>query len=199
MVGEGMRLSKKDEEGLSTIGEEGSGEGAAYVEGQWGGGSAVSEKGGCGLMVVEEGGCGFFAPNAKNSHSGKRSWWKKFFFDDEGNWLGLKDEDILEEEESEGSSEEEVSEGEKFEAWKRRAEAIIELREAQADLRNQENRRWEDWLVDETNDVNSSSWDQDWNDRPGKSREDALENPSELIPERGLVKSLRDFSLGDRR
>ncbi|PSS01575.1 Chloroplast envelope membrane protein [Actinidia chinensis var. chinensis] len=137
-----------------------------------------------------------FAPNAKNSHSGKRSWWKKFFFDDEGNWLGLKDEDILEEEESEGSSEEEVSEGEKFEAWKRRAEAIIELREAQADLRNQENRRWEDWLVDETNDVNSSSWDQDWNDRPGKSREDALENPSELIPERGLVKSLRDLVLG---
>ncbi|PSR85189.1 Kinesin-like protein [Actinidia chinensis var. chinensis] len=134
-----------------------------------------------------------FAPNVKNSHSRKRSWWKKFFFDDEGNWLGLKDDDILEGEEFDGSSEQELSEGEKFEAWKRRAEAIIELREAQADLRNQENCRWEDWLVDETNDVNSSSWE---NDRHGKSREDAQEDPSELILERGLVKSLRDLVLG---
>ncbi|GFZ21621.1 CemA-like proton extrusion protein-like protein [Actinidia rufa] len=85
-----------------------------------------------------------FAPNVKNSHSRKRSWWKKFFFNDEGNWLGLKDDDILEGEEFDGSSGQELSEGEKFEAWKRRAEAIIELREAQADLRNQENCRWED-------------------------------------------------------
>lgn len=134
-------------------------------------------------------------PNAKNSHSRKRNWWK-FFFDDDGNWLGLKDEDMLEEDNSDSSSQEELSEGEKFEAWKRRAEAIIELREAQEDMRNQENRRWEDWLVEETNDFDTSSWDQDWNNGLGKSREDVMADPSEMIPQRGLVKSLRDLVLG---
>ncbi|KAL7263350.1 hypothetical protein ACSBR1_001509 [Camellia fascicularis] len=134
-------------------------------------------------------------PNAKNSHSRKRSWWK-FFFEDDGNWLGLKDEDMLEEDNSDSSSQEELSEGEKFEAWKRRAEAIIELREAQEDMRNQENRRWEDWLVEETNDFDTSSWDQDWNNGLGKSREDVMADPSEMIPQRGLVKSVRDLVLG---
>lgn len=134
-------------------------------------------------------------PNAKNSHSRKRNWWK-FFFDDDGNWLGLKDEDMLEEDNSDSSSQEELSEGEKFEAWKRRAEAIIELREAQEDMRNQENRRWEDWLVEETNDFDTSSWDQDWNNGLGKSREDVMADPSEMIPQRGLVKSVRDLVLG---
>ncbi|XP_028067125.1 uncharacterized protein LOC114269946 [Camellia sinensis] len=136
-----------------------------------------------------------FPPNAKNSYSRKRNWWK-FFFEDDGNWLGLKDEDMLEEDNSDSSSQEELSEGEKFEAWKRRAEAIIELREAQDDMRNQENRRWEDWLVEETNDFDTSSWDQDWNNGLGKSREDVMADPSEMIPQRGLVKSVRDLVLG---
>ncbi|KAI6693785.1 hypothetical protein NL676_021495 [Syzygium grande] len=39
--------------------------------------------------------------------------------------------------------------GDKFEAWKRRAEAIVEPREAQQDSRNEESRMWEDWLVDD--------------------------------------------------
>ncbi|MCI48128.1 chloroplast envelope membrane protein-like, partial [Trifolium medium] len=43
----------------------------------------------------------------------------------------------------------ELSADEKFEAWKQRAEAIIELREAQEDTRNQEARKWEDWLLEE--------------------------------------------------
>ncbi|KAL6977927.1 hypothetical protein U1Q18_026714 [Sarracenia purpurea var. burkii] len=137
-----------------------------------------------------------FTPNVKNSHPRKRSWWKKFFFDDDGNWFGLKDEDMLEGEEYDSSSEEELSEGEKFEAWKRRAEAIVELREAQEDMRNEESRRWEDWLVDETNNTNSSSWDQDSTDGHGKSRNDVWADASEMIPERGLVKSVRDLVLG---
>lgn len=51
--------------------------------------------------------------------------------------LGMKDEEMVEEVEEEfvSSSEEvELSEGEKFEEWKRRAEAIMELREAREDF-----------------------------------------------------------------
>ncbi|XP_059460943.1 chloroplast envelope membrane protein isoform X2 [Corylus avellana] len=136
-------------------------------------------------------------PNAKKNsrHSRKRSWWKKFFFEEEGNWLGLKDDDMLEDQ-SEGSSDEQLSEGDKFEAWKRRAEAIIELREAQEDMMNEESRRWEDWLVDGTNNANGPSWSQDWDNGVGESREDVRADPTEMVPERGLAESVRDLVLG---
>uniref|UniRef100_A0A803ND98 Chloroplast envelope membrane protein n=1 Tax=Chenopodium quinoa TaxID=63459 RepID=A0A803ND98_CHEQI len=71
----------------------------------------------------------------------------------DGNWLGLREEDLEEfEEESkievEGSDKgERDSEKEKFEAWKNQAEALIELREAQEGIKNEENRNWDDWLV----------------------------------------------------
>ncbi|KAG5564798.1 hypothetical protein RHGRI_000865 [Rhododendron griersonianum] len=135
----------------------------------------------------------------KNSHSGNKSWWQKFFFQDGGNWLGKEDEDMVEGEAFYSSGEDELSEGEKFEEWKRRAEAIMELREAQEDMRNEENRSWEDWVVDETNDASSSSssWDGgDWNDRHEKWREDVRADPSQMIPRRGLVEYVRDFVEG---
>lgn len=131
-------------------------------------------------------------PNAKKKHPKKKSWWRKFFLEDDGNWLGLKDEDMLDGLESEGlGSDDELSENEKFEAWKRRAEAIMELREAQEDIKNEENRSWDDWLVDGTVDLgNGSSWVQ------GESEDNMLEDPNDLIPGRGLVKSVRDMVLG---
>lgn len=134
-------------------------------------------------------------PNAKKKHSKKKSWWRKFFLEDDGNWLGLKDEDMLDGLESEGlGSDDELSEDEKFEAWKRRAEAIMELREAQDDIKNGENRKWDDWLVDGNVDLgNGSSWVQD---SIGESEDNMLEDPNELIPGRGLVKSVRDMVLG---
>ncbi|KAL0410342.1 UNVERIFIED_CONTAM: Chloroplast envelope membrane protein [Sesamum latifolium] len=138
-------------------------------------------------------------PNAKKRHSKRRSWWQRFFFDEEGNWLGLKDEDMLEALESEeSSSDDEVSENEKFEAWKRRAEAIVELREAQEDVKNEESRRWEDWLVDETNDDvgNGASWFENSNGSVGKPGNDVGEEITELFSGRGLVKSVRDLVLG---
>lgn len=140
-------------------------------------------------------------PNAKKKQSKKKSWWRKFFLEDDGNWLGLKDEDLLDGLESEGlgSDDDELSENEKFEAWKRRAEAIMELREAQEDIKNEENKRWEDWLVDgNTVDLgNGSSWVSDSNDTIGKSEDNKMqEDPSELIPGRGLVKSVRDMIIG---
>lgn len=140
-------------------------------------------------------------PKAKKKHTKRRrSWWQRFFLDDDGNWLGLKDEDMVEdgvELESGDSSDGELSENEKFEAWKRRAEAIVELREAQEDARNEVNRRWEDWLADETDDVgNGSSWIHDSNGAVGNSVDEAREDPTEIIPRRGLVKSVRDAILG---
>ncbi|KAF3437254.1 hypothetical protein FNV43_RR20007 [Rhamnella rubrinervis] len=138
---------------------------------------------------------GFIPYAKKNSHSRKRSWWQKFFFDEDGNWLGLKDDDMLIDE-SDSSSDDEFSEAEKFEAWKRRAEAIVELREAQEDMSNEESRRWEDWLANgTTNGTYSSSWSQDWDNGLDGSREDARWDPSEMVPEKGLVESVRDLVL----
>lgn len=139
--------------------------------------------------------CGFI-PNAKkgsgNKYSkGKRSWWQRFFLDDDGNWFGLKDNDLIEEE-NDISSDGELSEDEKFEAWKRRAEAIVELREAQQDMRNEENRRWEDWIMDDNHGNGAdSSWSQDFGNGIWEGND-----LSELFPERGLVESVRDLVLG---
>ncbi|XP_015581610.1 chloroplast envelope membrane protein isoform X2 [Ricinus communis] len=146
-------------------------------------------------------------PNAKKKKkkNRKRSWWQRFFFDDDGNWLGLKDDDMLETETefSESSSSVEIlSEEEKFEAWKRRAEAIVELREAQEDMLNEESRRWEDWIVDDShnNNVNGSWWSQDLdgggNGAIGGSADDVGSDPSDLVPEKGFVESVRDLVLG---
>lgn len=141
--------------------------------------------------------CGV-VPNAKKQHAKKRSWWKKFFFDEDGNWLGLKDDEfeVLEPEEEPGD--EELSASEKFEAWKRRAEAIVELREAQEDVRNEENRRWEDWIVDGTYDGvgNGDSWVEDSNGAVGKPGDDVGEDFREVFSSRGLVKSVKDLVLG---
>ncbi|KAK6147516.1 hypothetical protein DH2020_018428 [Rehmannia glutinosa] len=138
-------------------------------------------------------------PNAKKRLTKGRSWWQRFFFDEDGNWLGLKDDYMLNELESEeGSSGDELSENEKFEAWKRRAEAIVELREAQEDVKNEENRRWEDWLVDGTDDDvgNGASWFENSNGAVGKSGNDVGEESNEMFSSRGLVKSVRDLVLG---
>ncbi|KAK4564777.1 hypothetical protein RGQ29_006731 [Quercus rubra] len=139
-----------------------------------------------------------FVPNAKNNsrHTKKRTWWQKFFFDEDGNWFGLKDDDMVESQ-LEVSSDEELSQGDKFEEWKRRAEAIVELREAQEDMMNEESRRWEDWLVDGNNHVSDSSWSQDWDSGVGNSREDVQADPSEMIPEKGFIESVRDLVIGE--
>ncbi|XP_071729703.1 protein DAY-LENGTH-DEPENDENT DELAYED-GREENING 1, chloroplastic-like [Rutidosis leptorrhynchoides] len=131
-------------------------------------------------------------PNAKKKkHNRNRSWWKKFFFDEDGNWFGLKDDEMLDAEEEAGknsSSDEALSEVEKFEAWKKRAEAIVELREAQENVQNEEERKWEDWLLDGTNgsssNSNGSSWFQEQRDL------------SDLIPGKDLAESVRDMVFG---
>nr|XP_043628137.1 chloroplast envelope membrane protein [Erigeron canadensis] len=136
-------------------------------------------------------------PNAKRKkHNRKRSWWKKFFFDEDGNWFGLKDDDMLDAEEESGknsSDDEGLSENEKFEAWKRRAEAIVELREAQENVQNEEEKRWEDWILDGTNGRRSSSNGSSWYQ---EVRDDVQDDLSDLIPGKGLVESVRDTVFG---
>ncbi|KAK7308359.1 hypothetical protein VNO77_41961 [Canavalia gladiata] len=148
---------------------------------------------------------GFISKAEKHSgHSRKSSWWQKFFFEDDGNWLGLKDDDMVEVEaegkgETESESIEVLSEDEKFEAWKQRAEAIIELREAQEERRNEEYRKWEDWLLDGTNqEDNTSSWSQEWDWEQGMKdyRENVRADSGDVPAEKGLVESVRYMIFG---
>ncbi|KAL9324747.1 hypothetical protein ACSQ67_009604 [Phaseolus vulgaris] len=143
---------------------------------------------------------GFISKAEKHSgHSRKSSWWQKFFFEDDGNWLGLRDDDMVEAEAEaeavaadEAESSQELSEGEKFEAWKQRAEAIVELREAQEDTRNQEYRKWEDWLLDGESNTSSSDWEQGMKDYRDNVRADSGDLPAD----KGLVESARYLIFG---
>ncbi|GAB2212281.1 hypothetical protein Drorol1_Dr00025634, partial [Drosera rotundifolia] len=93
-----------------------------------------------------------------------------------------------------------VSEDEKLEAWRRRAEAIIEPREAEDGATNEEGRNWEDWVVlhDETNDGVGYAWDGNGDGggiegfREGEEGGDS----DELIPMRDFVETVRDVVLG---
>lgn len=144
---------------------------------------------------------GLVVPNAKKGHnSRKKSWWKKFFFEEDGNWLGLREDDLDNggDDEVEGSNEGEggLSEAEKFEAWRKRAEAITELREAQEVMKNEESRKWEDWLVYEEG---NGGLKRDWEDDGGvgELREEDVEgDPVDMMPERGLVETVKDLVLG---
>ncbi|XP_054786187.1 chloroplast envelope membrane protein isoform X2 [Prosopis cineraria] len=98
--------------------------------------------------------------------------------------------------ESDSSDSENISDGEKFEAWRQRAEAIIELREAQEDKSNEERRRWGDWLLDETNQDYISSWSQDWDNETKESEEKVRDDSNVASAEKGLVESLRYLILG---
>ncbi|KAI4353003.1 hypothetical protein L6164_007202 [Bauhinia variegata] len=95
--------------------------------------------------------------------------------------------------EGELESERELSEAEKFESWRQRAEAIIEIREAQEDTRNEGGRRWEDWLLDSTNKDSTSSWSPDW-DKGIKESEDKVR--VESADDKGLVESVRYLIFG---
>ncbi|KAJ0251787.1 Chloroplast envelope membrane protein [Hirschfeldia incana] len=141
------------------------------------------------------------AEKEEDSHTGnskrKRSWWQRFFFDDDGNWLGLRDDDIVDEAD-ELEKDDEMSDEEKFETWKRRAEAIVELRESQEETgdNNDEgdgnvSKKWEDWIVD-SDDSLVESWSR--GDEEGSDDRSELDELS--VPERGLVKMVRDMVLG---
>ncbi|KAK4754890.1 hypothetical protein SAY87_008647 [Trapa incisa] len=143
----------------------------------------------------------------RKNHSKKSSWWQRFFFDEDGNWLGFRDDDLLDYGDGGGAGDgdygttaednEELSDSYKFEAWKKRAEAIVELREAQEGIRNEESRMWEDWLMyDNMNPSDggaADSWVQDSGDGAVNN---VVTDASDLVPDKGLVETVRDIVLG---
>ncbi|CAN7108805.1 unnamed protein product [Brassica rapa subsp. narinosa] len=141
-----------------------------------------------------------FVPSAEKeeSHTGnnkrRRSWWQRFFFDDDGNWLGLRDDEIVDETD-ELEKDDEMSDEEKFETWKRRAEAIVELREGQEEIGDNSvgdvSKKWEDWIVDSDDSLVES-----WSRGGDEGSEDRSELDELTVPERGLVKMVRDMVLG---
>lgn len=87
-------------------------------------------------------------------------------------------------------------ESHKFELWKKRAEAIVELREAHEAMRNEESSMWEDWLMcaemNPSYDEAADSWIRDLGDG---AVNDVVTDGSDLVPEKGLVESVRDMVL----
>lgn len=136
-------------------------------------------------------------PYAKNKKTAwSLSWWRRFFADnDDEIWSGWSAEDVLGNANGEGDKEE-TPEIDKFESWKRRAEAISELREAQEDARNAESREWEDWLGEASSSITASSWDQD-RGRQAEPSIDISADPYRLMRDDGLVASLRKSIAGE--
>ncbi|RWW30200.1 hypothetical protein BHE74_00041339 [Ensete ventricosum] len=125
----------------------------------------------------------------------KRSWWQKFFSDgDDESWFGWSAEDVLGVDGvGEDYGEKDGPADERFEAWKSRAEAIVELREAQETARNAEGRAWEDWLGgDELAGGGSSSSDQDWGGEAAGPPSEVDDDPEEIMRENGLVEAIKD-------
>lgn len=141
-------------------------------------------------------------PNSSSDSGRKhRSWWQKFFFDEDCTWFAFNDHGTEQlQEEVDRDSERVMSEGDKFEAWKRRAEAITELREAQDDLINEESRSWEDWLIPSPDNPQSQSdWDSDTR-LINNNTNDGYPFPPFPFPQDqdgSLVRSLRNLVLGN--
>lgn len=116
----------------------------------------------------------------------KKPWWQKVFSDqEEPDQDEFLDESLIE-------SEEDISEEEKFEAWRRKAEAIVELRDAQENARNEEGRAWEDWVQSEGQHSNFSDWDwRDGGDKGNGEEEDISAEPKEIIREKGIFEDIK--------
>uniref|UniRef100_A0A0D9W063 Chloroplast envelope membrane protein n=1 Tax=Leersia perrieri TaxID=77586 RepID=A0A0D9W063_9ORYZ len=117
----------------------------------------------------------------------QRPWWKAWFSDwndEEESLSGWREDDELLEE---VGSEEALSDGEKFEAWKRKAEAIVEVREARQDAANAEGRSWEDWVGGGSTSGDGGDWGRD------VDLSDLItDDPAEIVKDRGLIETFRD-------
>jgi len=117
----------------------------------------------------------------------QRPWWRTFFADwneDEESLAGFREDDELLEE---IGADQELSENEKFETWRRKAEAIVELREAQQDAMNAEQRSWQDWISGGGGGASGS----------GGGGEASLvdqitDDPAEIVRDKGVIEVLRN-------
>lgn len=147
-------------------------------------------------------------PNANNGggkggeiRSGKKTpWWKQFLFDDDEDdeWLSMEEDGLIDDEEEEKEEDGMAIEERKFETWRRRAEAISELRVAQEDARNGDSRNWEDWLESSSSSNappadNNGYWDEVGGGNDGGGDED--EDRYEMFPDTRLVNTARDLLL----
>ncbi len=119
----------------------------------------------------------------------RRPWWKAWFSDwnDEEESLSgwREDEELLEE----VGGEEGLSDDEKFETWKRKAEAIVELREARQDAMNAEGRSWEDWIGGGSSTAGDGGGD--WGGDLDVS-DLITDDPTEIVRDKGLIETFRD-------
>ncbi|PUZ50595.1 hypothetical protein GQ55_6G070100 [Panicum hallii var. hallii] len=127
-----------------------------------------------------------FAKKRRRPKKWERPWWKPFFSDwndDEESLAGLREDDELLEE---IGSDQELSENEKFETWRRKAEAIVELREAQQDAMNAEERSWEDWISG-----GSMSGGGDWGGDVSVL-DQITDDPAEIVRDKSAIEVFRD-------
>ncbi|KAL6875794.1 hypothetical protein ACP4OV_013307 [Aristida adscensionis] len=127
-----------------------------------------------------------FAKKRRRPKRWQRLWWKTFFSDwndDEESLSGWREDDTLLEE---IGSDKELSENEKFETWKRRAQAIVELREAQQDAVNAEERSWEDWISG-----GSTSGGGNWDGDVSVSSQ-ITDDPAEIVKDKSFIEAFRD-------
>lgn len=150
-------------------------------------------------------------PNASNGggggkgrelRSGKKTpWWKQFLFDDDEDdeWLSMEEDGLIDNEAIDEEEDGMAIEERKFETWRRRAEAISELRTAQEDFRNGDRRNWEDWLENFSSSSSNASptnnsWDQNGGGNDGGD-DDEDEDRYEMFPDTRLVKTAKDLVL----
>lgn len=118
----------------------------------------------------------------------QRPWWKTFFADwndDEESLAGWREDDELLEE---IGSDQELSENDKFETWRRKAEAIVELREAQQDAMNAEERSWEDWI---SGGGTSGGGGGGWNGE-ASFLDQITDDPAEIVSNKNVIEVFRD-------
>jgi hypothetical protein len=125
----------------------------------------------------------------------QRPWWRTFFADwneDEESLAGLREDDELLE--AIGANPE-LSENEKFQEWRRKAEAIVELREAQQDAMNAEARSWEDWTSGAVSGAGGASGNGggggDWGGEESLLDE-ITDDPAEIVWDKGVIEAFRD-------
>ncbi|RCV29546.1 hypothetical protein SETIT_6G022100v2 [Setaria italica] len=127
-----------------------------------------------------------FATKRRRPKKWERPWWKTFFYDgneDEESLAGWREVDELSEE---IGNDQELSENEKFETWRRKAEAIVELREAQQDAMNAEERSWEDW-------ISGGSTSGGGDGGGGASMLDQItDDPAEIMRDKSVIEVFRD-------
>ncbi|TVU43314.1 hypothetical protein EJB05_09773 [Eragrostis curvula] len=127
-----------------------------------------------------------FAKKRKRPKRWQQPWWKPFFSDwndDEESLAGWREDDELL---KEIGSYNDMTENEKFQAWKRKAEAIVELREAQQDAVNAEEQSWEDWISGA-----STSGGGDWGGDVSMS-DQITDDPAEIVRDKSSIETFRD-------